>query len=114
MPKKTAILGNITLLQRIAYTLIPSVTLVTKIMLGVFANVPAFDQYVKKTFDINVFNEKSLKKIACVYNKDKIIIDKLANKQKVLVFPTLKDVELTYTRAKIVDMYGFQKGISEE
>ena len=93
---------------------IPSVTLVTKIMLGVFANVPAFDQYVKKAFGVNEFNEKSLKKIACVYDKDKIIIDKLANKQKVLVFPTLKDVELNYTRAKIVDMYGFQKGISVE
>lgn len=91
---------------------IPSVTLVTKIMLGVFANVPAFDRYVKKVFDINVFNEKSLKKIACVYNKEKVIVDKLANKQKVLVFPTLKNLKLTYTKAKIIDMYGFQKGIS--
>src|SRR3989344_1195129 len=28
----------------------PSDTLVTKIMLGVFANIPAYDQYVRKSF----------------------------------------------------------------
>jgi len=36
----------------------PSDTLVTKIMLGVFANVPAFDQYVRKSLKINALNEK--------------------------------------------------------
>ena len=92
----------------------PSVTLVTKIMLGVFANVPAFDRYVKNAFGVNVFNGNSLKKIERVYNKEKVIVDKLANMQKVLVFPAAKGVEFTYTKAKIIDMYGFQQGISRE
>ena len=94
----------------------PSVTLVTKIMLGVFANVPAYDQYVKKAFGINTFNKKSLKVIVEYYNeynKDGAV-DKLAEVQEVLVFPNIEGVELTYTKAKIIDMYGFQKGISEE
>ena len=94
----------------------PSVTLVTKIMLGVFANVPAYDQYVKKAFGINTFNKKSLKVIVEYYNeynKDGAV-DQLAEMQDVLVFPNIEGVELTYTKAKIIDMYGFQKGISEE
>ena len=94
----------------------PSVTLVTKIMLGVFANVPAYDQYVKKAFGINTFNKKSLEVIVEYYNeynKDGAV-DQLAEMQEVLVFPDIEGVELTYTKAKIIDMYGFQKGISEE
>ncbi len=39
-------------------------TLITKIMLGVFANVPAFDTYfIKSSLGVRTFNENSLLKI---------------------------------------------------
>jgi hypothetical protein len=46
----------------------PSDTLVTKIMLGMFGNTPAFDTYFKKgmkkeEINVNTFNEKSLEKV---------------------------------------------------
>ena len=94
---------------------IPSVTLVTKIMLGVFANVPAYDQYVKGTFKINTFNEKSLRRINKIYTQNKSNIDNLAQQIKVLVFPNIEEkITITYTKAKIIDMYGFQKGIDKQ
>src|SRR3989338_7379669 len=48
----------------------PSDTLVTKIMLGVFANVPAFDQNFKKAMKAYKFDEKSLGKIKELYDKN--------------------------------------------
>ena len=53
----------------------PSDTLVTKIMLGVFANVPAFDTFFSRSFKIWTFNKKSLLKINDFYNSNKKTID---------------------------------------
>ena len=84
----------------------PTDTLVTKIMLGVYGNIPAFDQFFKKGFGVGGVNKKSLNEIKNFYNKNKNSFNKEIN---VLNFEN-KKTELQYTKAKLVDMYGFQKG----
>lgn len=84
----------------------PTCTLVTKIMLGVYGNIPAFDHFFKKGFDVGSVNKESLNKIKNFYDKHK---DEFNQEIKVLDFEN-EETELRYTKAKLVDMYGFQKG----
>lgn len=91
--------------------------LVTKIMLGVFANIPAFDTYFCNTFrgifddcGFRRVNEKSLGCIKLFYEYNKAEIDELSSKTFVKEFATGKASQFTYTKAKIIDMYGFSKG----
>jgi len=90
---------------------IATVTLVTKIMLGVFGNVPAFDIYFCETFKINKnsFNEKALKRLIDYYQENKNIIDDY--KIKTLDFYTSNETTRYYPKAKIIDMIGFIEGI---
>ena len=88
----------------------PTCTLVTKIMLGVYGNIPAFDHFFKKGFDVGSVNKESLNKIKNFYDKHK---DEFNQEIKVLDFEN-KETELRYTKAKLVDMYGFQKGLNKE
>jgi hypothetical protein len=83
----------------------PSDTLITKIMLGVFANVPAYDQYVRKSFKLHSFNKKSLLKIKKVYDENKQILDSF--QIPTYDFCTSAETGVFYTKAKIIDMYGF-------
>jgi hypothetical protein len=87
----------------------PTDTLVTKIMLGVYGNIPAFDQFFKKGLGVGSVNEKSLNKIKNFYDKHK---DEFNQEIKVLDFEN-EETELRYTKAKLVDMYGFQKGLNK-
>ena len=97
---------------------LPTCTLVTKIMLGVYGNVPAFDvnftATLKKEYEgkcrPTAFNTKSLKCIKDLYDKHK---DEFNQEIKVLDFEN-EETELQYTKAKLVDMYGFQKGLNKE
>ena len=50
-------------------------TLVSKIMLGVFGSVPAFDAYFTQGMKVSYFNEKSLLKIRNFYVENKNSID---------------------------------------
>lgn len=86
----------------------PTDTLITKIMLGVFANVPAFDQYFKKGFGVNSFNEKTLLKIKNFYEDNMNVF----NLYKIHTFDFLtgKETNFIYTKAKLIDMYGFIDG----
>lgn len=92
---------------------IPSETLVTKIMLGVFANVPAYDTYFKIFLRdqkmVQTFNMDSLKSIGEYYS---------ANKEKIKRFevPTYyfsgdPNKDIFYTKAKLVDIVGFKYGL---
>jgi len=95
------------------------VTLTTKIMLGVFGFIPAFDQYFCNTFRIVFYNEcgfrrvnmKSLELIKEFYNANKKEIDKLSNKIRTIDFSTGRKTTIRYPKAKIIDMYGFTKGL---
>ena len=107
------------LYSKIKELLIPSsqrdVTLITKLLLGVFGCVPAFDTYFTKTFKgiytgcgFAVVNKESLNHIKDFYESYKEIIDNFGNiKTKCLI--TGENTQLNYPLAKIIDMYGFQK-----
>jgi len=82
--------------------------LVTKIMLGVFANVPAFDSYFCKGFKISTFGKKNLLFLSQFYKENKDLIDKY--NINTFDFITGKETKRKYTKAKIIDMIGFIEG----
>jgi hypothetical protein len=93
------------------------ITLVTKILLGVFAFVPAFDKYFCNTFGeifddcgFRSVNEKSLNCIKSFYDNNKSVVDELSKNYKTLDFETGNKTDICYTKAKIIDMFGFQYG----
>lgn len=83
-------------------------TLVTKIMLGVFANVPAFDANFCKGFKVSKFEKKSLLSLFQFYKENKELIDKY--NIYTFDFFTGKETDRKYTKAKIIDMIGFIEG----
>ncbi len=85
----------------------PSDTLITKIMLWVFWNIPAFDQYFRKWLNLWTVNKKSLKIIKQFYDKNKNDLDSFSI--KTLDFRNWENSEIFYTKAKILDMYWFWK-----
>jgi len=90
-------------------------TLVTKVLLGVFGFVPAFDNYFCNTFRVlsegecgfRRLNIKSLSFIQKFYEENKEEIDSLANNTHTTDFLTGKKTSIKYPKAKIIDMYGF-------
>ncbi|RJP85403.1 MAG: hypothetical protein C4518_16135 [Desulfobacteraceae bacterium] len=85
----------------------PTDTLITKIMLGVFGNVPAFDDYFRKGFGCHSFGKKNLKMIKGFYENHKGQIDAAV----IFTFDfSGAETERCYTKAKIIDMIGFIKG----
>ncbi|MDP0343862.1 hypothetical protein Q7Z35_05915 [Glaesserella parasuis] len=94
-----------------------AVTLVTKVLLGVFAIIPAYDRFFKDTFSeiageecgFSTPNETSLNIIAQFYQENKEEIDTLSKSHQILDFDG-KPTNYRYSKAKIIDMYGFQIG----
>lgn len=92
-------------------------TLVTKVQLGVFGSIPAFDEYFSKTFrdlskgkcGFRKVNKKPLKLIKLFYDKNNETIDKLAKSTFTLDFNTGTETKISYPKAKIIDIYGFSK-----
>ena len=89
-------------------------TLVTKIMLGVFGNVPAFDSRFKTGFGIShfregAFNETCLKRVTEFYKRNRGEID---GYPPIYTFDFYKgtDTKRRYTKAKLVDMVGWVEG----
>lgn len=82
--------------------------LVTKVLLGVFGCVPAFDTYFKKGFSVSTFSKGSLQRIGKFYIANAKEIDDL--RIPTLDFATGKPSEILYTRAKIIDMAFFVAG----
>jgi hypothetical protein len=87
-----------------------SPTLVTKIMLGVFGNVPAFDRYVRKGLGVNGFTRKSLRVVAQFYGCHRDVIDHHHREIRTLDFHSGEETHRHYTKAKIVDMAAFIGG----
>jgi hypothetical protein len=94
--------------------------LVTKIMLGVFGFVPAFDNYFGKTFrsiftgacGFRSLNSKSLNCIHQFYKDNRDEIDELTAETFVTDFSNGQKTDIHYTKGKIIDMYGFTKGLN--
>lgn len=94
----------------------PSDTLVTKIMLGIFGNTPAFDTNFKKGMEkygytANNFNKESLENIHKFYLAHK---RDFYRKIPTIDFLTKKDTNIIYTKAKMVDMAAFQEGLKKK
>ena len=91
----------------------PSDTLVTKIMLGIFANVPAYDEnfkkFLKKNHYCQTFNKTSLNQIKIFYEKKKKSFDSF-KEVHTFDFLTSNETGIIYTKAKLIDMYGFMDG----
>lgn len=83
-------------------------TLTTKILLGTFGAVPAFDTYFKRGFKVWTFNVKSLTAIGDFYRRHSSEIDRY--REPTLAFETGAPTSLRYTRAKVIDMVFFEEG----
>lgn len=94
------------------------ITLITKISLGVFGFIPAFDNYFCNTFreiytgqcGFRAVNEKSLTFIKKFYVENTAVINKLSSETFTTDFATGEKTVLNYPKAKIIDMYGFFYG----
>lgn len=94
-------------------------TLITKILLGVFGFIPAFDNYFCNSFraisgrqcGFRKVNVKSLSFIKTFYDSNKTTIDRLSAETFTTDFMTGKKTTINYPRAKIIDMYGFTAGL---
>ena len=93
-------------------------TLITKILLGVFGFIPAFDNFFCNSFraisggqcGFRKVNGKSLSFIKTFYESNKTTIDRLSNETFTTDFMTGQKTTLNYPKAKIIDMYGFTAG----
>ncbi len=80
----------------------------SKIMLGVFGNVPAFDNYFKRGFGASTFGPKALEEVGRFYAENSETIEKY--RIPTLDFSTGTPTERRYTRAKVIDMIFFIEG----
>jgi hypothetical protein len=88
-------------------------TLVTKIMLGVFGCVPAFDLNFVTGFrgagyPTSGFNRASLERIARFYDENAEVIER--HRVSTLDLETGLDTGRVYSRAKVIDMIFFVEG----
>jgi len=94
-------------------------TLITKILLGVFGFIPAFDNYFCNTFraisdgqcGFRKVNVKSISFIKAFYESNKTSIDRLSTETFTTDFITGQKTTINYPKAKIIDMYGFISGL---
>ncbi len=85
--------------------------LLTKIMLGVFGNVPVFDTYFVKGLGIRWTGEQSLNQLADFYQSHKAEIDSWSI--FTLDFSSGEETHRKYPKAKIIDMIGFIEGLQK-
>jgi hypothetical protein len=94
-------------------------TLVTKIMLGVFGCVPAFDSRFTDTMRtygrthgwrcwFRSFNSDSLNGIAAFYREHHKVVDRWSKKTQTFDFYRGERTQFNYTKAKIVDIIAFE------
>lgn len=83
---------------------------VSKIMLGVFGNVPAFDTNFKRGFRVSTFGPKALRKVGQFYTANSALVDSYM--VPTLAFLTGEDTQRNYTRAKVIDMGFFVQGMA--
>ena len=74
-------------------------------MLGIFANIPAYDQYFRKSLKLHSVNKKSLLKIKRFYEENKETLDSF--NIHTFNFLTSQETDIVYTKAKLIDMCGF-------
>jgi len=85
-----------------------SATLITKMMLGIFGNVPALDTVFQRGTGRRSFDEPTLKWVKAFYDIHRTEIDRL--RPKTLDFNSGRPTGRLYTRAKVIDRIGFAAG----
>lgn len=92
----------------------PSNTLISKIMLGIFGNVPAYDRNFKYFLKANnlsqSFSKKSLNELHLFYIEHKGVFDSF--NINTLHFDHFNKEIIVYPIAKLLDMYGFVYGLN--
>ena len=91
-------------------------TLVTKIILGVYACCPAFDVNFCKTFHISTtgpLTDKNIKAIVDFYDKHQSFFINY-KKRQTLCFDESNNFSCPYSIAKLIDMYGFMAGLKKD
>jgi hypothetical protein len=92
----------------------PTKTLATKIMLGVFGNVPAFDSRVvaglRKTKLTGRFGFRALRDIGRFYDDHREVLER--HREYTLDFATGQPARRRYTRAKVIDEIFYIEGRS--
>lgn len=94
-----------------AFSIRASDILLTKVMLGVFGCVPAFDRFFRIGFKCNTLCKPALKRIGNFYDDNHVEID--APGIVTLDFATGHDTKRRYSRSKIIDMVFFQEGLNK-
>lgn len=84
-------------------------TLTTKVMLGVFGCVPAFDRYFRAGFGVSTFSDRSLRLISEFHGENTAMIE--AARVPTLDFRTGCPTDIRYTEAKVMDMVFFVEGL---
>ena len=97
-----------TVISAFAPSNFPTDILVTKIMLGVFGNVPAFDTNFRRGIGVSTFGKSALNKVARFYEGNQTIIEEY--RIPTLDFSTGEPTQRRYTRAKVIDMIFFIEG----
>lgn len=82
-------------------------TLVTKVMLGVFGNVPAFDRFFRAGFGSYSLGEVALKKIRTYFDRHS---EQIANITPMTIDFNGAKTTRPYTQAKVIDMVFFVEG----
>jgi hypothetical protein len=93
---------------RTAFSEPASPILVTKIMLGVFGCVPAFDTYFKKGLGVSTFGRQSLQTVRQFYDGSADAIE--SHRVSTLDFDTGELTQRRYSQAKVIDMIFFVEG----
>src|SRR4051794_21693119 len=83
-------------------------TLVTKIMLGAFGCVPAFDQNFRTGSHFSSFGPAAFHALGQFYAANRDDIE--TNRVRTISFDTAKPTNRRYTRAKVIDMIYFIDG----
>jgi len=83
--------------------------LVTKVLLGVFGSVPAFDTNFRRGFGVATFGAKALGKVGAFYADNAALLD--TYRVPTVDFGTGGPTERLYTRAKVIDMAFFIEGM---
>lgn len=84
-----------------------SETLTSKIMLGVFGCVPAFDRYFRSGFVTSGFRKKALLEIRTYHEQNRELIE--SHRTATIDFEG-KPTKRRYTQAKVIDMIFFVEG----
>jgi hypothetical protein len=82
--------------------------LMTKIMLGVFGSVPAFDTNFKNGSGLTTFSRGALRRVERFYREHADVIER--NRVATLDFATGLGTNRMYSRAKVIDMIFFIEG----